>query len=135
MGDFNVTPASARYQMLVADDWIDTHLAAGNPECDPGTGVGCTSGRRDDLVDDLRNPDARQSQRIDFLFVKPPARCTATLDTADDADGDGLGTGIWDDPVLDGPGGIVFVSDHSGISADLSCNATRSGAAPEAEPR
>ncbi|HEX6311452.1 MAG TPA: endonuclease/exonuclease/phosphatase family protein, partial [Acidimicrobiia bacterium] len=121
MGDFNVTPASGRYQMLVEDDWIDTHLAGGNPECDPGTGTGCTSGRQDDAVDDLRDPNALQSQRIDYIFVKPPRGCEPVFDPAADADGDGLGTGIWDDPVVDGPGGIVFVSDHSGLSLDLSC--------------
>jgi len=124
MGDFNVTPASARYRSLVDDGWTDTHLAAGNPECDATTGAGCTSGRRDDVVDDLKDPNARQQQRIDFIFVKTPRRCDATFDAAPDADGDGLGTGIWDDPVVDGPGGMVFVSDHSATSVDLSCEGT-----------
>ncbi len=121
MGDFNVTPASGRYLGLVDDGWTDTHLAAGNPECDATTGVGCTSGRRDDVVDDMKDPNARQSQRIDFIFVKAPRRCDASFDPATDTDGDGLGTGIWDDPVVDGPGGMAFVSDHSGTSVDLTC--------------
>jgi endonuclease/exonuclease/phosphatase family metal-dependent hydrolase len=121
MGDFNVTPASGRYQQLVADGWVDTHIAAGNPECDPASGTGCTSGRRDDRVDDLKDPTARQAERIDFLFVKAPSGCTLTFDGPGDADGDGLGTGVWDDPVAGAPGGIVFVSDHSGTSSDLSC--------------
>ena len=121
MGDFNVTPASARYQGLVDDGWTDTHLAAGNAECDATTGTGCTSGRRDDVVDDMKDPNARQQQRIDFIFVKAPRSCAASFDPEADADGDGLGTGIWDDPVVDGPGGMVFVSDHSATSADLTC--------------
>jgi len=121
MGDFNVTPASARMQGLVADGWVDTHLAAGNPECD-ASGVGCTSGRLDEVVDDMKDPNSRQLRRIDFMFVKPPARCAPVFDPDPDGDGDGLGTGIWDDPVPDGPGGMVFVSDHSGTSFDLSCD-------------
>jgi endonuclease/exonuclease/phosphatase family metal-dependent hydrolase len=121
MGDFNVTPASARYQGLVDDGWTDTHLAAGNAECDATTGTGCTSGRRDDVVDDMKDPNARQQQRIDFIFVKAPRSCAASFDPEADADGDGLGTGIWDDPVVDGPGGMAFVSDHSATSVDLTC--------------
>lgn len=120
MGDFNVTPASARIQGLVADGWVDSHLAAGNPECDE-TGVGCTAGRRDDVVDDMKNPSARQLERIDLMFVKAPARCAPVFDPDPDGDGDGIGTGVWDDPVTDGPGGMVFVADHSGTSIDLSC--------------
>ncbi|MGI8797386.1 MAG: endonuclease/exonuclease/phosphatase family protein [Acidimicrobiia bacterium] len=120
MGDFNVTPASARIQALVADGWVDSHLAAGNPECDE-TGVGCTAGRRDDVVDDMKNPTSRQLERIDLMFVKAPARCAPVFDPDPDGDGDGIGTGVWDDPLTDGPGGMVFVSDHSGTSIDLSC--------------
>ena len=122
MGDFNVTPDSARMSDLAADGWTDSHLAAGNPECD-ATGTGCTSGRRDDVVDDMKDPNARQAQRIDFIWVKPPAGCAAGFDPDPDADGDGIGTGIWDDPVIDGPGGMVFVSDHSGTSMDIACEA------------
>jgi endonuclease/exonuclease/phosphatase family metal-dependent hydrolase len=124
MGDFNVTPASDRYRGLVDDGWVDSHLAAGNPECDSATGVGCTSGRRDDRVDDLKDPNSRQVERIDFMFVKTPTACSVAFDPDADADGDGIGTGIWDDPVADGPGGMVFVSDHSATSFDLSCEDT-----------
>jgi endonuclease/exonuclease/phosphatase family metal-dependent hydrolase len=122
MGDFNVTPDSARMQGLVADGWVDSHLAAGNPECD-ATGAGCTSGRRDDVVDDMKDPNSRQVQRIDFTFVKPPESCAVGFDPDADLDGDGIGTGIWDDAVIDGPGGMVFVSDHSGTSMDIACEA------------
>ncbi|MGH8983466.1 MAG: hypothetical protein ACRDY6_06265 [Acidimicrobiia bacterium] len=99
----------------------DTHLAAANPECDATTGAGCTSGRCDDVVDDMKDPNARQQQRIDFIFLKAPGSCDATFDSQADTDGDGLGTGIWDDPVVEGPGGMAFVSDHSGTSVDLTC--------------
>lgn len=122
MGDFNVTPASARYQVLVADGWVDSYVAAGNPECDPATGTGCTSGRDDKSVEALKDPNAKESERIDFIFVKAPNGCTPGFDPADDADGDGLGTGLFNaTPATNGPGGLVWPSDHTGVSADLSC--------------
>ncbi len=122
MGDFNVTPTSDRYGYLTAAGWIDSHLAAGNAECDPMTGVSCTSGREDTSVGALEDPNARESERIDFIFVKPPPSCAVAFDPVSDADDDHLGTGLWKNtPATDGPGGLVWTSDHTGISADLSC--------------
>lgn len=43
-GDFNESPGTFVYDQFVGRGWIDTYLAAGNPECDPGSGSGCTSG-------------------------------------------------------------------------------------------
>jgi hypothetical protein len=121
-GDFNVTATSDRYRSLVANGWVDSHLAAGNPECDPATGVACTSGRLDMVVDDLKNPASREIERIDFLFVKSPRRCKLKFDRAGDRDKDGLGTGLFaDKPVANGPGGLAYLSDHTGVGADLSC--------------
>jgi endonuclease/exonuclease/phosphatase family metal-dependent hydrolase len=122
MGDFNVNPTSGRYQRVVASGWIDAYLAAGNPECEPLTGAGCTSGREDQDIAALKDPNAKESERIDFIFVKSPERCTPAFDPVTDEDGDGLGTGLFfAEPTIDGPGGIVWVSDHTGVSADLSC--------------
>jgi hypothetical protein len=42
-GDFNDDPGSFVTRQLVMRGWPDAYLAAGNPECDPATGVGCTS--------------------------------------------------------------------------------------------
>ena len=121
-GDFNVTAASARYQSIVADGWVDSHLAAGNAECDPGTGAQCTSGRQDMNTDDLKNPASKETERIDFLFVKAPRSCQVRFDTPKDRDKDGLGTGLFaDQPATNGPGGLVYLSDHTGVGADLSC--------------
>jgi endonuclease/exonuclease/phosphatase family metal-dependent hydrolase len=122
MGDFNVDATSARYQRIIAGGWFDSHLEAGNAECVPDTGVNCTSGREDQSIDALKDPNAKESHRIDFIFVKSPANCDVAVDPVDDADGDGLGTGLFfPEPAVDGPGGIVWVSDHTGTSADLSC--------------
>jgi hypothetical protein len=122
MGDFNVTPVSARYQSLVADGWVDTYVEAGNPECDPATAEGCSSGRDDKSIASLKDPTKRQVERIDFIFVKPSKSCDVAVDTPGDADGDGVGTGLWNnEPAVDGPGGLAWTSDHTGVSADISC--------------
>jgi endonuclease/exonuclease/phosphatase family metal-dependent hydrolase len=121
-GDFNVTATSDRYRSLVTDGWIDSHLAAGNAECDPATGTNCTSGRADMSTDDLKNPASKETERIDFLFVKPPRSCKLRVERGGDRDKDGLGTGLFaDKPVANGPGGLAYLSDHTGVGADLSC--------------
>lgn len=126
MGDFNVPAGNPRYAALVAHGWVDTHLAASNPECDPATGTQCTSGRVDNAIAALKDPNARETERIDFIFVKVPARCGATFDGAADLDGDGVGTGLFAaTPALEGPGGIVWPSDHTAVSMDLRCAASR----------
>ncbi len=128
MGDFNVNATSARYQNLLADGWVDAYIAAGNPECDPLTGVGCTSGRDDKSIETLKDPNAKESERIDFVFVKGSKRCTVTFDPADDGNDNGLGTGLFGaTPAVDGPGGLVWTSDHTGVSADLRCTPSKKG--------
>jgi hypothetical protein len=121
-GDFNVPATSARYQSIVADGFVDSHLAAGNAECDPATGAQCTSGREDMRTDDLKNPASKETERIDFLFVKGPRGCKVRFDSPTDRDKDGLGTGLFaDQPAPNGPGELVYLSDHTGVGADLSC--------------
>jgi Endonuclease/Exonuclease/phosphatase family len=123
MGDFNVTVASSRYQRLLDEGWVDTHLAAGNAECDASSAANCTAGRDDQSLPSLQDPTKRQVERIDFIFVKAPASCDLAVDAFDDTDGDGVGTGLWNgEPTPDGPGGIVWTSDHTGTSADISCS-------------
>lgn len=122
MGDFNVEPGSPRHAALLANGWIDTHLAAGNPECDRATGAQCTAGRDDKSIAALKDPSARQYERIDFIFVKPAKGCTPVFDPVTDADGNGLGTGLFAaTPAGDGPGGLVWPSDHTAVSMDLRC--------------
>ena len=73
-------------------------------------------------TDDLRNPASKETERIDFLFVKAPRSCKVAYDTPKDRDKDGLGTGLFAaQPVPDGPGGLAYLSDHTGVGADLSC--------------
>jgi len=122
MGDFNVTSSSARYQSLISAGWVDSHLAAGNAECDPAGGANCTSGRDDKSIEALKDPNARESERIDFIFVKPPTRCAVAFDPVTDDDGDFFGTGLFKaTPAVDGPGGLAWPSDHTGVAADMTC--------------
>src|SRR6185295_13517771 len=131
-GDMNEPPTSFVHQHLTTSaGWTDTHLAAGNPECEPSTGVGCTSGRVDDDLTDLESPDSNESERIDYVILVPPAAgslCTAVIDGPNDADGDGTATRIFaDQPNPFGaacgpaPAPICWPSDHEGAELDLGC--------------
>ena len=130
-GDFNAGPTSFVYTHLIGRGFTDTYLAAGNPECNPGTGVGCTSGRQDEDLSELESPVSNETSRIDYLFLVPPAPgslCTATIDSGSDADGDGTATRIFaDDPnpfaptCGPAPDAICWPSDHEGAQVDLNC--------------
>jgi endonuclease/exonuclease/phosphatase family metal-dependent hydrolase len=130
-GDFNESPGSFVYDQFVHRGWIDAYLAAGNPECDPATGVGCTSGREDTMLTELESPARHENERIDFIFVVPSAvgsACAASIDSATDADGDGVATGVFaGDPnpfvVQCGaaPLQVCWPSDHAGVQLDLNC--------------
>ena len=133
-GDFNSDSQSFAYRHLVEENgWVDAYLAAGNPECDPATGIGCTSGRADEDLSDMELRASGVSRRIDFQFIQFPASgssaaCRYTLDSHSDDDGDGLATRIFaDDPnpfaAACGPlpEAICWPSDHEGMQADINC--------------
>ncbi len=134
-GDFNADPQSFVYRHLVEENgWVDAYRAAGNPECDPATGMGCTSDRADDELSDMESRTSGVSRRIDYLFVQLPgnesgAACHYELDSHRDDDGDGLATRIFaDDPnpfaATCGPlpDAICWPSDHEGNQADINCS-------------
>ena len=130
-GDFNAEPGSFEYEQFAGRGWIDVYLAAGNPECEPATGVGCTSGREDQALDELESPASNENERIDYIFLlpaRPEFDCDATLDPADDRDGDGTATRHFtDDPnpfaaaCGAAPLPICWPSDHEGVELDLNC--------------
>jgi hypothetical protein len=122
MGDLNVVAGSAPYNVLPERGYVDTYLAAGGRECDPATGTGCTSGKVDNLLDDLRNPASKESERVDFIFLAAARGCAPSYDTVGDADGDRVSTGFFAErPATNGPGGLAFASDHVGTALDFSC--------------
>jgi endonuclease/exonuclease/phosphatase family metal-dependent hydrolase len=132
VGDFNDPPGSFVYEQFVSRGWIDAYLEAGNPECDPMTGVGCTSGREDEALIDLESRASNQVERIDFIFVIPPgsgSTCSGEIDSGEDDDGDGVATRLFADepnpfaptcgPL---PDPICWPSDHTGMQLDLNCS-------------
>lgn len=132
-GDFNANPESFVYRHITAENgWIDAYLAAGNPECDPETGIGCTSGRQDEDLSDMESPANGVRSRIDYLFFQLPgdgaSSCRYALDSYRDDDRDGLATRIFaDDPNPFAqtcgplPDAICWPSDHEGMQGDFNC--------------
>lgn len=133
-GDLNAEPDSAEYQHFVEENgWVDAYLAADNPECDPATGIGCTSGRESEDLSDMESPAGGVDRRIDYLFLQLPgsdslASCRYALDSGRDDDGDGFATHIFaDDPNPFNencgplPDAICWPSDHEGMQADINC--------------
>lgn len=131
MGDFNAVPGSFEYDHAIDQGWIDTTAAAGLAECDEITGTGCTSGREDDILIDLESPALNVDRRIDYIFLVPAttdSTCSGMLDSALDADGDGIATQLFAEepnPFAPScgaaPDPICWVSDHSGVQADVNC--------------
>jgi endonuclease/exonuclease/phosphatase family metal-dependent hydrolase len=143
-GDFNAPPSSNVYSEFTRRGWIDSHLEAGNAECDPETGLNCTSGREGDSLRDLESPELNQQRRIDYIFVIPPdqhaSTCEATFDKPEDQDGDGTGTGLFasePNPFVMTCGAvplpICWVSDHSGNQFDLTCQGGKEPHSPFGE--
>ena len=107
-GDLNAQPGEPTIEAITGAGFVDTHLAAGNAECDPTTGEQCTAGRIDDAMTDLVDPTSIQTERIDFLFVRDGRSC-APVDP----------TGLFDAGPADGD--LAHPSDHTGIQATLQC--------------
>jgi endonuclease/exonuclease/phosphatase family metal-dependent hydrolase len=130
-GDLNSAPGSFAYRAFTERDWRDVYLAAGNAECDPSSGSGCTSGREDGSLVGLEAPASGQTDRIDFIFLAPPGDgfpCHLALDPASDRDGDGTATRRFAElpnpfAASCGPAPlpICWPSDHTGVEMDLNC--------------
>jgi hypothetical protein len=122
-GDLNRPIDDPRIQTLIDAGFVDAWTLAGNPECDPATGEGCTCcvGGEGPLAG-LDEPDQVFGGRIDFVLARPPAPCELVADGPDDGDGDGTVTGPFArEPRSTAVAGVFWSSDHSGVQADLSC--------------
>jgi endonuclease/exonuclease/phosphatase family metal-dependent hydrolase len=128
-GDFNAEPGSEEYNAFIKRGWLDSHLEAGNPECDPTTGENCTAGRIDDDLTDLESPKLNQVERIDFIFVVPPrpdSTCPGVIQTSDHPGMTSPGLfAAKPNPFAPACGAaplpICWPSDHSGTALNLSC--------------
>jgi endonuclease/exonuclease/phosphatase family metal-dependent hydrolase len=114
MGDLNARPRDPTMKAILARDFVDTFVAAGNAECDGATGAGCTGGREDAELTDLTNPAARQQERIDYVLLHTRRDCDVVKPT-------GLFAAAPESPPLDG---LVFASDHTGVTATIRCDTT-----------
>jgi hypothetical protein len=107
--------------------WRDSYIDGGNQECDPKFNVGCTSGRAstgDALLAGLKSYQAVEDARTDYVLVSPSLACSPRFDLAADTDADGIGTGLFASRGIDDNqrfNGIVWPSDHVGLSIDVSC--------------
>ena len=131
VGDFNEEPGSFVYDLFADHGWIDTYLQAEFPECDPMTGVGCTSGRIDDALTDMESQALGQVERIDYVWLVPRTAgsiCTGDVEPPGDPDGDGVATRLFAEepnpfamPCGPSPDAICWPSDHTGVQADVNC--------------
>jgi endonuclease/exonuclease/phosphatase family metal-dependent hydrolase len=113
-GDLNARVDEQANEVLRQAGFADTHLLAGNTECNPATGAECTSGRVDDDLSDLTDPTSHQTERIDFVYLGGARDCGV-----DDP------TGLFNpEPASEGPGALAFPSDHTGVEATLVCTTT-----------
>ncbi len=127
-GDFNESPDTFVYAQFAGRGWIDSHRAAGNPECDPLSGAQCTSGRDDTSLAQLESPALNENERIDYVFVIPSSVRPCRIEAAGDPDGDGVASGLFagrPNPFVDAcgpaPEAICWPSDHIGAGVDLGC--------------
>jgi endonuclease/exonuclease/phosphatase family metal-dependent hydrolase len=114
VGDLNAETGEPTITVIRDAGYFDTHLEVGNAECDPSTGAQCTSGRDDTTVASLSDPTSRQQERIDYVFLAPTPRCDVVAPT-----------GLFDPDPASGPGGLTYVSDHTGVEATIACTTTR----------
>jgi hypothetical protein len=111
IGDLNAKPDEPTIDAIRAAGYVDTHVAARNPDCDPATGVNCTSGRVDADLSDLTDPTSKQSERIDYVWLATDRDCRVDSPT-----------GLYQaDPASQPVEDIVFASDHTGVQATVSC--------------
>ena len=129
-GDFNSTPGSFVHRQMTDRGWIDAYREAGNPECDPATGRGCTCCGFDEGLDDLERPVLPVTERVDFVFLVPPrapATCVPRLTRPDATRA--VATGLLTaepNPFAPRcgprPDPICWASDHIGVTAGLRCS-------------
>ena len=123
-GDMNAEPSSNEYEEFVGRGWIDTHLAAGNQECEPTTGLGCTSGR-DEIGGDLEAPALNVDRRIDFVFLVPgnhALHCKLVQATKRRSRLFAAEPNPFDDTCGPAPLPICWTSDHNGNFANVRCS-------------
>ncbi len=117
-GDFNAQPGSAEYRVMTGRGWLDSHIVAGAPECNPATGAGCTSGR-DSTLEAINDRQRSTRRRIDYIFVALPqgaGSCAVVGAGLFAADPNPFAADCGSAPLAP-----CWVSDHSGNRVELAC--------------
>ena len=112
-GDLNAKPDDPAMDILRRAGFSDSHVDAGNPECDPTTGAQCTSGRIDNAMTDLTDAGSKQTERIDYVLFGGDRDCSAVEPT-----------GLFNGDADKGAGGLAYPSDHTAVEATLACRTT-----------
>ena len=134
-GDFNAVPNSTEYLAMTNHGWLDSHLAAGEAECNSTTGIGCTSGRSSRL-DAIESPALNVRSRIDYIFFAlPPDNnvCNSsrqsgeqqTIEGAYAIESGGLFAGEpnpFNKICGSAPSPLCWISNHSGNQVRLVCS-------------
>jgi hypothetical protein len=113
-GDFNAGPGSPTLTTLTAAGFVDARVAAGEPECDPATGRGCTGDRDrpENALDGLDVPGGRYRERIDYVLVRPGKDCTLVAAVEP----------FVSEPLSKPFRGLYWPSDHGGVLAEVNCS-------------
>jgi hypothetical protein len=113
-GDFNAVPGSPTLATLEEAGFVDTRVAAGEPECDASTGRGCTGDRDrpENALDGLDVPGGHYRERIDYVLARPGNDCT--LHAAVES--------FVSEPLSKPFRGLYWPSDHGGVLAELTCS-------------
>ncbi len=133
-GDFNAPPGSDEYLAMQKRGWLDSHLAAGAPECTDNSPIACTSGRQSTL-EAIEDPALNVTRRIDYIFIAFPT-LGAACNLAQEGDVTVKPGGAYrlssaglfaasPNPFTQTCGSLpnapCWVSDHSGNRASLVC--------------
>jgi endonuclease/exonuclease/phosphatase family metal-dependent hydrolase len=112
-GDLNAEPGSPTLRALTDAGFRDAWLAAGRPECNPVTHLGCTGGGS--APDPFVGMDTRAGpgydERIDYVLVRPRAGCALDVEAAPFADR----------PRPSPRNGMYWPADHAGVQATIAC--------------
>ncbi len=112
VGDLNKPIDHPRIARLTDAGFADAWLLAGNPECDPASGAGCTCCVRGETdLDGLDLAEQTFDARIDYVLARPRAGCELTVDRAEQ---------FLVGPLDPATTGLVWFSDHHGILVTVS---------------
>jgi hypothetical protein len=115
VGDLNKPIDHPRMQIFTDAGFSDAWTVAGNAECDPATGAGCTC-----CIDGpepwggLDLADQTMGSRIDFVLFRGGADCASSLAVGDAA---AFAAAPLEEPLE----GLYWASDHGGVSATFVC--------------